>query len=55
MGGIGTVSWNAIGFAGLEIEFRAEPRHSLYGGVSEVSDAIARLVDRAGRASLPAS
>lgn len=44
MGGIGTVSWNAIGFAGLEIEFLAEPRHSLYGGVSEVSDAIARLV-----------
>ena len=44
MGGIGTVSWNAIGFAGLEVEFVAEPRHSLYGGVSEVSDAIARLV-----------
>jgi acetylornithine deacetylase/succinyl-diaminopimelate desuccinylase-like protein len=44
MGGIGTVSWNAIGFAGLEVRFAAEPRHSLYGGVSEVSDAIARFV-----------
>ena len=44
MGGIGTVSWNAIGFAGLEVEFRAEPRHSLYGGLSEVPDAISRFV-----------
>ena len=44
MGGIGTVSWNAIGFAGLEVEFSAQPRHTLYGGVSEVSDAIARFV-----------
>lgn len=44
MGGVGTVSWNAIGFAGLEIEFRAEPRHTLYGGCSEVSDAIGRFV-----------
>jgi tripeptide aminopeptidase len=44
MGGIGTVSWNAIGFAGLEVEFQAAPRHSLYGGISEVSDAIARFV-----------
>ena len=44
MGGIGTVSWNAIGFAGLEVEFSARPRHTLYGGVSEVSDAIARFV-----------
>jgi acetylornithine deacetylase/succinyl-diaminopimelate desuccinylase-like protein len=44
MGGIGTVSWNAIGFAGLEIEFRTEPRHSLYGGISEVPDAISRFV-----------
>jgi hypothetical protein len=44
MGGIGTVSWNAIGFAGLEVEFTAAPRHTLYGGVSEVSDAIARFI-----------
>jgi acetylornithine deacetylase/succinyl-diaminopimelate desuccinylase-like protein len=44
MGGIGTVSWNAIGFAGLEVEFRTAPRHSLYGGISEVSDAIGRFV-----------
>jgi acetylornithine deacetylase/succinyl-diaminopimelate desuccinylase-like protein len=44
MGGIGTVSWNAIGFAGLEVEFSTAPRHTLYGGVSEVSDAIARFV-----------
>src|SRR5581483_741191 len=40
MGGVGTVSWNAIGFAGLEVTFRAAPRHTLYAGVSEVSDAI---------------
>jgi acetylornithine deacetylase/succinyl-diaminopimelate desuccinylase-like protein len=44
MGGIGTVSWNAIGFAGLEVEFRTEPRHSLYGGLSEVPDAISKFV-----------
>jgi acetylornithine deacetylase/succinyl-diaminopimelate desuccinylase-like protein len=44
MGGVGTVSWNAVGFAGLEISFRAQPRHTLYGGVSEVSDAISRFV-----------
>ncbi|MGI8677733.1 MAG: M20/M25/M40 family metallo-hydrolase [Jatrophihabitans sp.] len=44
MGGIGTVSWNAIGFAGLEVEFVAQPRHTLYGGVSEVPDAIGRLI-----------
>lgn len=44
MGGVGTISWNAIGFDGVLIEFTAEPRHSLYGGVSEVSDAIARFV-----------
>ncbi|GAB2465280.1 M20/M25/M40 family metallo-hydrolase [Jatrophihabitans fulvus] len=44
MGGIGTVSWNAIGFAGLDVTFRAAPRHTLYGGISEVSDAIARLI-----------
>lgn len=44
MGGIGTVSWNAIGFAGLEVEFRTAPRHSLYGGISEVPDAISRFV-----------
>lgn len=44
MGGVGTVSWNAIGFAGLEVEFHAKPRHSLYGGVSEIPDAIARFV-----------
>ncbi len=44
MGGIGTISWNAIGFDGVRVEFRAEPKHSLYGGVSEVSEAIARFV-----------
>ncbi|HEY7009792.1 MAG TPA: M20/M25/M40 family metallo-hydrolase [Jatrophihabitantaceae bacterium] len=44
MGGIGTVSWNALGFAGLEVSFTTSPRHTLYGGVSEVSDAIARFV-----------
>lgn len=44
MGGVGTVSWNAIGFAGLNVEFRAAPRHSLFGGVSEVPDAMARFV-----------
>jgi acetylornithine deacetylase/succinyl-diaminopimelate desuccinylase-like protein len=44
MGGVGTISWNAIGFDGVHVEFRAEPKHSLYGGVSEVSDAIARFV-----------
>jgi hypothetical protein len=44
MGGVGTISWNAIGFDGINVEFRAEPKHSLYGGVSEVSDAIARFV-----------
>jgi acetylornithine deacetylase/succinyl-diaminopimelate desuccinylase-like protein len=44
MGGIGTVSWNAIGFAGLEVRFATEPRHTLFGGVSEVSDAIARFI-----------
>jgi tripeptide aminopeptidase len=44
MGGVGTVSWNAIGFAGLDVEFRAAPRHTLYGGVSEVSDAVATFV-----------
>ncbi|MCW2495342.1 hypothetical protein [Jatrophihabitans sp.] len=44
MGGVGTVSWNAIGFAGLEIDFTAEPRHTLYGGISEVPDAIARFI-----------
>ena len=44
MGGIGTVSWNAIGFAGLMVRFTTEPRHTLYGGISEVSDAIARFI-----------
>jgi acetylornithine deacetylase/succinyl-diaminopimelate desuccinylase-like protein len=44
MGGVGTISWNAIGFDGVHVEFRAEPKHSLYGGVSEISDAIARFV-----------
>jgi acetylornithine deacetylase/succinyl-diaminopimelate desuccinylase-like protein len=44
MGGVGTVSWNALGFAGVEVSFTASPRHTLYGGVSEVSDAIARFV-----------
>ena len=44
MGGVGTISWNAIGFDGIVVEFAAEPRHSLYGGVSEVSEAIARFV-----------
>lgn len=44
MGGVGTVSWNAIGFAGLHVEFSAEPRHSLYGGISEIPDAISRFV-----------
>lgn len=44
MGGVGTVSWNAIGFAGLEVEFHTRPRHSLYGGISEIPDAITRLV-----------
>jgi tripeptide aminopeptidase len=44
MGGVGTVSWNAIGFAGLEIDFIAEPRHTLYGGISEVPDAIGRFI-----------
>lgn len=44
MGGVGTVSWNAIGFAGLEVDFAAPPRHSLSGGTSEVPDAIARFV-----------
>ena len=37
-------AWNAIGFAGLEVEFSAPPRHSLHGGVSEVPDAMARFV-----------
>lgn len=44
MGGVGTVSWNAVGFAGLEVEFSSAPRHTLYGGTSEVPDAIARFV-----------
>jgi acetylornithine deacetylase/succinyl-diaminopimelate desuccinylase-like protein len=44
MGGTGTVSYNAIGFDGVVVEFSAAPRHSLYGGVSEVSEAISRLV-----------
>jgi tripeptide aminopeptidase len=44
MGGVGTVSWNAIGFAGLEVEFAAEPRHTLYGGTSEVPAAISRFI-----------
>ncbi|MGH8962347.1 MAG: hypothetical protein ACRDWT_14345 [Jatrophihabitantaceae bacterium] len=44
MGGVGTISWNAVGFDGVLVEFGTEPRHSLYGGVSEVSDAIARFV-----------
>lgn len=44
MGGVGTVSWNAIGFAGVEVEFTTEPRHSLYGGISEIPDAISRFV-----------
>ncbi|WP_375492664.1 hypothetical protein [uncultured Jatrophihabitans sp.] len=44
MGGVGTVSWNAIGFAGLMFEFTAQPRHSLQGGVSEVPDAMARFI-----------
>lgn len=44
MGGVGTISWNAIGFDGMVFEFSAEPRHSLSGGVSAVSDAIARFV-----------
>jgi acetylornithine deacetylase/succinyl-diaminopimelate desuccinylase-like protein len=44
MGGVGTISWNAIGFDGVIVEFSAPPRHSLYGGVSEVSDAVARFV-----------
>ena len=44
MGGIGTVSWNAIGFAGVEVTFVGTPRHSLYGGVSEVPEAMSRFV-----------
>ena len=44
MGGVGTISWNAIGFDGVIVEFATTPRHSLYGGVSEVSDAIVRFV-----------
>jgi acetylornithine deacetylase/succinyl-diaminopimelate desuccinylase-like protein len=54
MGGVGTISWNAIGFDGVLVEFTAAPRHSLYGGVSEVSDAIARFVT-ALHADVPAS
>jgi acetylornithine deacetylase/succinyl-diaminopimelate desuccinylase-like protein len=44
MGGVGTISWNAIGFDGVHVEFTSTPRHSLYGGVSEVADAVARFV-----------
>jgi acetylornithine deacetylase/succinyl-diaminopimelate desuccinylase-like protein len=44
MGGVGTISWNAVGFDGVMVEFATAPRHSLYGGVSEVTDAIARFV-----------
>ncbi|MGI8762269.1 MAG: hypothetical protein ACR2LF_13430 [Jatrophihabitantaceae bacterium] len=44
MGGVGTISWNAVGFDGVLVEFTAAPRHSLYGGVSELTDAIARFV-----------
>lgn len=44
MGGVGTVSWNAIGFAGIEVLFGAAPRHSLRGGISEVPDAISRFI-----------
>ena len=54
MGGVGTISWNAIGFDGIVVEFSAEPRHSLYGGVSAVTDAIARFVT-ALHAAVPAS
>jgi acetylornithine deacetylase/succinyl-diaminopimelate desuccinylase-like protein len=44
MGGVGTISWNAIGFDGVIVEFSARPRHSLYGGSSEVPDAMARFI-----------
>lgn len=44
MGGVGTISWNAVGFDGVLVEFAASPRHSLYGGASEIPEAMARFV-----------
>lgn len=43
LGGVGTVSFGAIGVRRLEIQLCAEPVHSLRGGRSTLCDALARL------------
>ncbi|WP_283139275.1 hypothetical protein [Rhizohabitans arisaemae] len=46
MGGIGTISYNAIGRYRLEVRFEGVSRHTLRGGVSEIPGALARTVLR---------
>ncbi|MEV7232186.1 M20/M25/M40 family metallo-hydrolase [Polymorphospora sp. NPDC051019] len=54
MGGVGTVSFNAIGIRHLTVRISGLSRHSLGGGVSAVPDALARLAQRlAARAPTP--
>lgn len=44
MGGVGTISYHAIGIRALRVTFTGSDRHSLGGGMSAVPDAMARLV-----------
>jgi acetylornithine deacetylase/succinyl-diaminopimelate desuccinylase-like protein len=44
LGGVGTVSYGAIGADWLEIRLSAEPRHSLGGGRAAITEALARTV-----------
>jgi Peptidase family M20/M25/M40 len=44
LGGVGTVSYGAIGANRLEIRLSAEPRHTLSGGRAAITEALARIV-----------
>jgi acetylornithine deacetylase/succinyl-diaminopimelate desuccinylase-like protein len=44
LGGVGTVSYGAIGADRLEIRLSAEPRHTLGGGRAAITEALARIV-----------
>lgn len=44
MGGVGTISYHAIGIRALRVIFTGPGRHSLGGGISAVPEAMARLV-----------
>jgi acetylornithine deacetylase/succinyl-diaminopimelate desuccinylase-like protein len=44
LGGVGTVSYGAIGADRLGIRLSAEPRHTLGGGRAAITEALARIV-----------